>query len=620
VASVQTDLSVSAQSAIDALPTRAAANSQADRSGAFEQLLDTGNPQPPPAQRGSSDPRASASDRRSDAPGSHGNDRAQASDRSQTSDRSQKSDRNQADRGQSRDPSETKDHSQASGRGQSADRSRESRKAARNKSDQPDHANPSAPSDIGKTDIDDVTTDAPSNSAKQSNASDSAASASVKDASSATPPVTANDAEAAQRQDVAAIIAAVIPDSAGAKDASTDTTDASTSLTDKPAKTDDSAASDDVVTATVIATAQPAVQTTNPGEIIAVFVQPLAVPTEPNLPSGTDGSDTDLLAAASAGTPVQATNTPQAQAQAPVNNQAAASSPHATPSADTATPDNPALPTEAAASDKPAAEKAQADTLKNSDKRGDAATNAAAETNVAAAALKGDDANVANTPLSTKEAFAHAADKAAGNAENNAVNNTATNAARADEARGEANTANTTNNASPAVSAEPAAAALQGPTTFAAGIREVRQERTEAVVPVSGVAVEIATRFHNGERHFEIRLDPPDLGRIDVQLHVDAKGHVTSHLVVERTDTLDLLKRDAPTLERALESAGLKTSDNGLQFSLRDQSSNGRDQNARNAAPSAHIVVPDEELPTVDTALRGYGRMLGRGTGVDISV
>jgi chemotaxis protein MotD len=144
----------------------------------------------------------------------------------------------------------------------------------------------------------------------------------------------------------------------------------------------------------------------------------------------------------------------------------------------------------------------------------------------------------------------------------------------------------------------------------------------DRAVPIAGLAVEIASRAQDGQRSFEIRLDPPDLGRIAIQLNVDSTGHVTSHLVADRPDTLDLLRRDAPSLERALQSAGLKTDDGGMQFSLRDQSSFAGGQQAQrdSTAAVARIVVPDPELPPVDTAVRGYGRVAGIGSGVDIRV
>ena len=64
-------------------------------------------------------------------------------------------------------------------------------------------------------------------------------------------------------------------------------------------------------------------------------------------------------------------------------------------------------------------------------------------------------------------------------------------------------------------------------------------------VPLSGVAIEIAGKALAGKNRFEIRLDPPELGRIEVRLDVDRDGNVTSRLTVDRPDTLDLLRRDA---------------------------------------------------------------------------
>ncbi len=134
-----------------------------------------------------------------------------------------------------------------------------------------------------------------------------------------------------------------------------------------------------------------------------------------------------------------------------------------------------------------------------------------------------------------------------------------------------------------------------------------------------GLAVEIAARAQAGHNRFEIRLDPPELGRIDVRLDVDRSGHVTSRLVVDRAETLDLLRRDAPELERALQQAGLKTSDNGLQFTLRDQAFAGRDDEHA-ASEAARVIVPDSELEPVATGPSGYGRALRLGSGIDIRV
>jgi flagellar hook-length control protein FliK len=146
----------------------------------------------------------------------------------------------------------------------------------------------------------------------------------------------------------------------------------------------------------------------------------------------------------------------------------------------------------------------------------------------------------------------------------------------------------------------------------------VQRSLADSPVPIAGLAVAITAHAQTGKTRFEIRLDPPELGRIDVRLDLDSNGQVTSHLRVERAETLDLLRRDAPALERALQQAGFKTSDSGLQFSLRDQSFFQQNQ-GRDTPAMARIVVPDEKLVPVETQ-RPYGRLAGLGSGVDIRV
>jgi chemotaxis protein MotD len=138
-------------------------------------------------------------------------------------------------------------------------------------------------------------------------------------------------------------------------------------------------------------------------------------------------------------------------------------------------------------------------------------------------------------------------------------------------------------------------------------------------VPLGGVAVEIAGKALEGKNHFEIRLDPPELGRIEVRLAVDKDGNTTTHMIADRSDTLNLLRNDSSDLQRALQDAGLKTSDNGLQFSLRDQSMGQQQSNAPTPS-SAQIVVNDDVLAATDITPRSYLRLAGMGGGIDIRV
>jgi flagellar hook-length control protein FliK len=138
-------------------------------------------------------------------------------------------------------------------------------------------------------------------------------------------------------------------------------------------------------------------------------------------------------------------------------------------------------------------------------------------------------------------------------------------------------------------------------------------------VPLSEVAVTIATQAQSGKSRFEIRLDPPDLGRIDVQLSVDSGGNVSSRIVAERPETLDLLRRDAPQLERALQNAGLNSGD-GLQFSLSDQGFASRNGYASPDDYTAPASPATTEVTVPVAALQGYGALSGRSGGLDITV
>jgi flagellar hook-length control protein FliK len=93
---------------------------------------------------------------------------------------------------------------------------------------------------------------------------------------------------------------------------------------------------------------------------------------------------------------------------------------------------------------------------------------------------------------------------------------------------------------------------------------------------------------------------------------------VTSHVTVDRADTLQLLQSQQPQLERALEQAGLKTADNGLQFTLRDQSFAGQNGNRDTPSSPTQLVIPDADQRAIPTT-QIYSRA-GLGSGVDIRV
>ena len=82
------------------------------------------------------------------------------------------------------------------------------------------------------------------------------------------------------------------------------------------------------------------------------------------------------------------------------------------------------------------------------------------------------------------------------------------------------------------------------------------------------VAMQLSKAVQNGMDRMTIRLDPAELGRVEVKLEVGHDGRVIALVAAERPETLEALRQDARSLERALQDAGLETDADSLNFSL----------------------------------------------------
>ena len=124
---------------------------------------------------------------------------------------------------------------------------------------------------------------------------------------------------------------------------------------------------------------------------------------------------------------------------------------------------------------------------------------------------------------------------------------------------------------------------------------------------IDKLGLAIATKSADGIRQFDIRLDPPDLGRVQVSLTVDDSGRAQAHLVVDKPQTLELLQNDAGNLNRALTDAGLNLPNNGLNFSLREQyrQNDGGVAQGRSRALSVKAVV-QSDASQIHAALGSY--------------
>jgi len=130
-------------------------------------------------------------------------------------------------------------------------------------------------------------------------------------------------------------------------------------------------------------------------------------------------------------------------------------------------------------------------------------------------------------------------------------------------------------------------------------------------IPLGAVPMTIGLRSLSGMNRFAIRLDPVELGRIDVSLDLDKEGgKARAHLVVDRPETLALLQRDASALQQALAQAGFDVgaeagggidlslrSETGSQQGNRDGESASRGRSDTGPGGRDDIAAPLDRLP-----------------------
>ncbi len=121
----------------------------------------------------------------------------------------------------------------------------------------------------------------------------------------------------------------------------------------------------------------------------------------------------------------------------------------------------------------------------------------------------------------------------------------------------------------------------------------LRTARLAAHPAIAQVAIVVTKAAQDGVDRITIKLQPPELGRIDVRLDVNADGRIQAVFAAERSSTVDILQRDVRELERALQSAGLSTDPGGLSFGLKQQ--NNQNMPRFGASPVT------TELASVDT-------------------
>jgi hypothetical protein len=157
-----------------------------------------------------------------------------------------------------------------------------------------------------------------------------------------------------------------------------------------------------------------------------------------------------------------------------------------------------------------------------------------------------------------------------------------------------------------------AAAPTPEPVNVDAPIKLTLAAQAGQAAHAEELALHIAARSARGDSRFTIRLDPPELGRIEVNLSVTSHGHAQAALAADKPQTLELLQRDASALERTLKEAGVDLGGN-LSFSLKGEGRApfAREEYSPPRGPALEIMAADgvtaHSLPSTAMLDQLYG-------------
>ncbi len=181
------------------------------------------------------------------------------------------------------------------------------------------------------------------------------------------------------------------------------------------------------------------------------------------------------------------------------------------------------------------------------------------------------------------------------------------------------------NSAGPtAIGGEQANAA--NPTNANAGTQQAQQaQQTQRTVRpqqllqssvAEQVSVKITKALQAGQDRITIRLNPAELGRVEVKMELTHDGRTTAIVSADNRDTLELLRRDSSDLQKALEEGGLQLSKNDMQFNLRgEEGQMAEDDDGKNGTDGNEDELADdfiEQEPEIIVAHEGGVLINGR--------
>lgn len=119
------------------------------------------------------------------------------------------------------------------------------------------------------------------------------------------------------------------------------------------------------------------------------------------------------------------------------------------------------------------------------------------------------------------------------------------------------------------------------------------------------MGLEIARQVTAGGSELVIRLDPAELGRINIRMSMNEQGQLRAVVAADAPSVIEAIRNDIPELSRALEQAGVRTDSQSFRFDRGGGDAGGQWQqryqqqqqgNARHGEAGAFAGLEDEPV------------------------
>lgn len=130
-----------------------------------------------------------------------------------------------------------------------------------------------------------------------------------------------------------------------------------------------------------------------------------------------------------------------------------------------------------------------------------------------------------------------------------------------------------------------------------------------------GLALEMRKSIEDGREHMRVRLDPKELGQLDVRLSFEKDGALRAIITASTSASNDLLRQELPTLVRNLSDAGVRMDAGSLRFELQSGSggSSGQRQTFQDERQPSSRNGSREDTRTEEDAVFGTRPWRARG-------